>query len=80
MGENLGDTKLQNAYTQAWRPFFNVCGSSSTVYGAGYSSQLGVAGTVTGEDFLSVQWQNGSDYTTAGDQTRAFTVMYRHYF
>jgi len=79
MGQNMGEKHAHNAYQRALRPFGEFCTSNSDVYGTGYSSILGVAGALEGEDYFLLEWQNSSAFDNAGDETRQFSVLYRHY-
>lgn len=80
MGENLAGQNVQTGYSRAWRPFLDVCVNRNTGGGEGYTGFLGLAGSLTGEDHLSVQVQNSGGYVAGSTVTRALAIRYRHYF
>lgn len=80
MGENLAGQNLQTVYSRAWRPFLDLCLSHNTGGSEGYTGALGVAGSLTGEDHLSVQLQNSEGYVSGGGSTRSLAIRYRNYF
>jgi len=80
MGENLGGQNLRDVYTRGWRHFYDVCRNRNTLNGAGYSAALGVAGSVTGEDHVSLGFEQSSGGAGTGAMTRSVALRYRHYF
>lgn len=80
MGENVAGQNLQTIYSRAWRPFFDICLSHNTAGSEGYTGILGIAGSLTGEDHLSVQLQSSEGYVSGGGMTRSLAIRYRHYF
>jgi hypothetical protein len=80
MGENLAGQNLQTVYSRAWRPFVDFCLSHNTAGSEGYTGILGMAGSLTGEDHLSVQLQNSEGYVSGGGMTRSLAIRYRYYF
>lgn len=80
MGENLGGQNLQVNYSRAWRPFVNVCFSHDSVAGPGLNSSLGLAGSVSGEDHLRVQWERAQTIAPGKGNTNTLTLRYRHYY
>jgi hypothetical protein len=80
MGENLGGQNLQLTYSRAWRPFVNACISSDTLAGTGFNATLGVAGSLTGEDHVRVQWDNTQGAEPGKGNANVLTLRYRHYF
>jgi polysaccharide biosynthesis protein PelB len=80
MGENLAGQNVQLTYTRAWRPFGTVCLSQDSESGQGYSSTLGLAGSITGEDHIRLQWESTQGATPTKANTNAVTLRYRHYF
>ncbi len=80
MGENLAGQNLQTGYSRAWRPFMDFCVNRNTAGSEGYTSLLGIAGSWTGEDHLSVQVQNSAGSMPGSVATRALAIRYRHYF
>lgn len=80
MGEGLAGQELPSVYGRAWRPFLNVCVNRNTADSEGYTGLVGIAGTLTGKDHLSVQWQNSGGYVAGSTVTRSLSIRYRHYF
>ncbi|MFM1979695.1 MAG: hypothetical protein RLZ68_960 [Pseudomonadota bacterium] len=80
MGENLAGQNIQLNYTRAWRPFGNMCLSQDSASGQGYSSTWGLAGSITGEDHIRLQWESTQGATPTQANTNAVTLRYRHYF
>ncbi len=80
MGENLAGQNLQETYTRAWRPFYDVCANHNNINGRGYTGLLGLAGSVTGEDHLSLRMEQTNGGTGAGNLSRILAARYRHYF
>ncbi len=80
MGDNLAGQSVQEIYTRAWRHFYEVCKNQNSVNGAGYTGMLGIAGSVTGEDHLSVRLEQSRGGTGIGGMNRTLAVRYRHYF
>ncbi len=80
MGENLAGQNIQETYTRAWRPFYDVCANHNNVNGRGYTGLLGLAGSVTGEDHLSLRMEQANGGTGAGNLSRILAARYRHYF
>jgi predicted Zn-dependent protease len=80
MGENLGGQNLPTVYSRAWRPFLDFCLSHNGEGSNGYSGLLGLAGSLTGEDHLSVQLQNNGSQVPGSPVTRSMAIRYRHYF
>ena len=81
MGENLAGQNMQTVYSRAWRPFGDFCLSHNTAGTEGYTGILGMAGSLTGEDHLSVTLQKNSEGIVAGSSmTRSLAIRYRHYF
>lgn len=80
MGENLAGQNLQTGYSRAWRPFVDLCMNRNTAGDEGYTGFLGIAGSVTGEDHLSVLWQNSGGYVAGSTATKSLAIRYRYYF
>jgi hypothetical protein len=80
MGDNLAGQNLQTTYSRAWRPFLDVCLRHNTVEGDGYEGAVGLAGSLTGADHLSVQWLNSDGSVPGSAVTRSLAIRYRHYF
>jgi len=80
MGENLAGQNLQTVYSRAWRPFVDLCISHNTAGTDGYTGILGMAGSLTGEDHMSVQLQHSDGFVPGSGVTRSLGLRYRHYF
>ncbi|MDP2370296.1 tetratricopeptide repeat protein [Rhodoferax sp.] len=80
MGEDLAGQDLQTVYSRAWRPFLNLCLSHNSAGNTSHSGILGIAGSLTGEDHLSVQWQGSEEQVPGTPIKRALAIRYRHYF
>ena len=80
MGENVGGQNLQTIYSRAWRPYFDACLTHNTLNGLSYNGLVGLAGSVTGEDHLSVQLQNSNNAQTSGSATQSLAIRYRRYY
>lgn len=80
MGENLAGQNLQETYTRAWRHFYDVCPTHNSLNGSGYSGIVGLAGSLSGEDHLSLRLEQTKGGTGAGALSRMLAARYRHYF
>lgn len=80
MGENLAGQNMQETYTRAWRPYYDVCANHNNMNGTGYSGYIGMAGSVDGEDHLALRIEQSSGGTGTGALSRALSARYRHYF
>ena len=80
MGENVGGQNLQLVYSRAWRPYFDTCVIHNTLNGVSVNGLLGLAGSLTGEDHMSVQLQNSNNTQTGGAATQSLVLRYRHYY
>lgn len=80
IGENLGGQSLRRIYSRAWRFFFDSCATSNDVAGSGYSVEVGGAGSLTGEDHVSLML--GQSTGSIGNEgiNRFLQFHYRHYF
>lgn len=81
-GENLTGQNIQQTYTRAIRPFMELCALDQSRSGTGYSSALGMAGSVLGSDHFSLRLEQneGGIGSIGGALTRAWTLRYRTYF
>ncbi len=80
MGENLAGQDLQEVYTRAWRHFYDVCPTRNTLNGAGYTGTIGIVGSISGEDHLSLRLEQSSDGSGSGALSRSLAARYKHYF
>lgn len=80
MGENLAGQNLRSVYSRGWRHYYELCVTNNNVAGRGYSLDLGLVGSLSGEDhvFLGLTQSSGG----VGIQTtnRHWKFGYRHYF
>ncbi len=69
------------AYTKAWHPYFDACGTSNNVAGGGYIAKLGLGGSVAGHDRLAVtlRQEQGGVKIVSGLE-RELRLSYRHFF
>jgi hypothetical protein len=80
MGENLAGQNLRDVYTRGWRHYYDVCGTHNSVNAWGYSGMLGVAGSLTGEDHLSLSIEQARGGPGSGATSRSLVMRYRNYF
>lgn len=80
MGENLAGQNLQDVYSRAWRHFYDVCPNHNTLNGGGYTGTLGLAGSLSGEDHLSLRMEQSSGGSSSGSLARSLSARYKHYF
>jgi polysaccharide biosynthesis protein PelB len=80
MGENLAGQNIQTLYSRAWRPFMDFCLNHNTLSGSSYTGNVGLVGSITGEDHMSLQWQNSNSTAPGGSPTQSLSMRYRHYF
>ena len=80
MGENLAGQNLREVYTRAWRHFYDVCATHNSINAGGYAGVLGVAGSVLGEDLLSLRLEQSSGGSGSGALSRLLSARYRYYF
>jgi len=77
MGDNLGGQNLQETYSRAWRAFGDLCFNHNT---SSVSGVLGIAGSVSGEDHLLLQWQSSDGTGSGGAPANTLLARYRRYF
>ena len=71
----------RSAYTQAWRPYADYCATHNAASGQGYNAALGVAGSLAGQDSLSLDWSQGSGGANiANVMAREIKLNYRIYY
>ncbi len=80
MGDNLAGQNIQEVYTRAWRHFYEVCKGQNSLNGPGYTGMLGIAGSVTGEDHVSLRLEQSRGGPGSGGMNRTLAVRYRRYF
>jgi hypothetical protein len=80
MGENLGGQSLQNGFSRRWRPFGDVCLRYDSQAGDGFSSQLGIAGSLLGNDLMRIELEHSNGLVNSTGPNRTLTLRYRNYF
>lgn len=80
MGESRAGLSLQETYSRAFKPFADACATSNSLNGGGYTGMVGIAGSLTGEDHLSLSLEQSSGGLGTGAMTRVWALRYRHYF
>lgn len=80
MGDNLAGQSIQTVYTRAWLPYFDVCLRDNSLTGKGYDVLAGIAGTLTGEDHISLELRSSDGLTAVDGARRTLALRYRHYF
>lgn len=80
VGESRAGLSLQEVYSRAFKPFADACATSNSLNGGGYAGVLGIAGSLTGEDHLSLRIEQSSGGSGTGAMTRVLALRYRHYF
>lgn len=68
----------RDSYSRAWRPFLDLSLTTHSRLGAGYAASVGVAGRLTGNDQLLVQF--GSTRAGASGDARSLGVRYMRPF
>lgn len=79
MGDNLAGQNLQT-YSRAWRPYGEICLNHNTSSGNGASANVGLVGSITGEDHVRVQLEHSDASGAASVSATRLTLRYRHYF
>lgn len=79
LGDNLNGQSL-HTYSRAWRPFGEVCLNHNTLNRTGTSANLGLVGSITGEDHVRVQLENSQASGADSAPVTRLTLRYRHYF
>lgn len=80
MGENLGGQNLREVYSRGWRHFYDACATHNSVNAGGYTGMVGLAGSVGGEDHLTVALEQARGGAGSGALTRNLWLRYRFYF
>ena len=79
IGGNLSGLSLPDDYSRAWRPYGNACLTDNSALGQGYLASLGVAGSLTGNDHLRVEWLRSEATAPGGAAINTLSIRYRHY-
>ena len=74
------DTRHEQAYTRALRPYGSVARTWHSNLGPGYDLRIGIAGSVLGADHFSLSWGTGKAGLQVGGISRELQLNYRlHY-
>lgn len=80
-GINFGfGDELRTTYTQAWRPFMDVGLGHNSVVGSTYTWLVGLAGSVVGNDHLSIYLGATKGGTTGDARNMEAGIRYELYF
>ena len=78
VGVSLGaGTIIQNGYTRAWRPYAEVGITRTTDTGWGRNLSAGIAGSVVGQDVLSIGLQSTSATPNSPQRGFELNVLYK---
>ena len=81
VGLSLGlGTVIENRYSRAWRPFAEFGTSYSRRIGSGYNARAGIAGSVLGQDVMTLRGALISGTTSAPRGTQEFNIDYQWFF
>lgn len=80
MGENLAGQDIQTTYTRAWLMFMDVCMTQNSVNGSGYTSNIGMAGSLDGADQLRITLQSNNATAPGSSYGQSIEIRYRRYF
>ena len=81
IGLGLGvGTVIENRYSRAWRPFAEIGTTYSRVIGSGYNLRAGVAGSVLGQDLMTLRGLRGSGTAANPQGTQEFGVEYKWFY
>jgi polysaccharide biosynthesis protein PelB len=75
MGQGLAEE-----YTHAWRPYFDIGITQSTLTGLGPVVNLGVAGSVFGRDHLVLYFKYSQNQATSGESNIEAGLRYQLFF
>lgn len=79
-GISLGiGNSAQETYRRGWRPFANIGLNRSSAGETGHNLSLGASGSVLGDDFMSLRYENSRGGTnTTGDMSWSIWLNYRY--
>ena len=81
VGLSLGiGTVIENRYSRAWRPFAEIGTTYSRTIGSGYNLRAGIAGSVLGQDLMTLRGLRVSGSAAAFQGTQEFGVDYKWFF
>ena len=73
-------TVIENRYSRAWRPFAEVGTTYSRTVGSGYNLRAGVAGSVLGQDLMTLRGLRVSGTAATPQGTQEFGIDYKWFF
>ncbi|MFX5522494.1 hypothetical protein ABTD78_24800, partial [Acinetobacter baumannii] len=73
-------TVIENAYTRAWRPYAEFGLTRTSDIGWGRNLRAGVAGSVLGQDVLSVAAQSTSATPNTPQRGFELNVLYKWFY
>ena len=73
-------TVIENRYSRAWRPFAEIGTTYSRAIGSGYNLRAGVAGSVLGQDLMTLRGLRGSGTAASPQGTQELGVDYKWFF
>ena len=81
VGLSLGvGTVIENRYSRAWRPFGEIGVTHSQIVGSGYNLRGGVAGSVLGQDLMTLRGMHVSGTAAAPQGSQEFGLDYQWFF
>ena len=81
VGLSLGiGTVIENRYSRAWRPFAEIGTTYSRTIGSGYNLRAGVAGSVLGQDLMTLRGLRASGTAANPQGTQEFGLDYKWFY
>jgi hypothetical protein len=81
LGLSLGlGTVIENRYSRAWRPFAEAGLTWSETVGRGYNLRAGIAGSVLGQDLMTLRAMRSSGTAAVPQGGQEIGIDYRWYF
>ena len=81
IGLSLGaGTVIENRYSRAWRPFGEIGVTHSQRIGSGYNLRAGVAGSVLGQDLMTLRGMHASGTAAAPQGSQELSLDYQWFF
>ena len=81
VGLSLGaGTVIENRYSRAWRPFAEIGVTHSQRIGSGYNLRAGVAGSVLGQDLMTLRGMHASGTAAAPQGSQELSLDYQWFF
>ncbi|WP_344761849.1 tetratricopeptide repeat protein [Actimicrobium antarcticum] len=81
VGISLGlGTVIENRYSRAWRPFAEIGATRSDVAGGGYNLRAGIAGSVLGQDLMTLRGLRVSGSAASPQGSQEVGLDYKWFF